>query len=69
MFPYTADICPEFLIAFGSHKFVSLRNPDDENIHLTLLPGYEGVITRLRSVNGSYFVSRDDTGVLGDITR
>lgn len=62
-FPYTADISPESLVAFGSHKFVSLWDPDDEYIHATL-PGHEGVVTCLRFVNGSCFVSGDDKGVL-----
>ena len=62
-FPYTADISPRSLIAFGSHKFVSLWNLPDEHIHATL-PGHEGVITCVRFVNESLFVSGDDKGVL-----
>jgi hypothetical protein len=63
-FPYTADISPESLVAFGSHKFVSLWNLPDENIHATL-PGHEGVVTclRFREANAC-FVSGDDKGVL-----
>ena len=62
-FPYTADISPGSLIAFGSHRFVSLWNLPDEHIHATL-PGHEGVITCVRFVNESFFVSGDDKGVL-----
>ena len=62
-FPYTADISSDSLLAFGSHKFVSLWNLDDENIHATI-PGHEGVVTCLRFVNGSCFVSGDDKGIL-----
>ena len=62
-FPYTADISPESLVAFGSHKSVSLWNIPDEKIHATL-PAHEGVITCLRFVNESCFVSGDDKGVL-----
>lgn len=62
-FPYTADISPGSLIAFGSHKFVSLWNLPDEHIHATL-PGHEGAISCVRFVNESCFVSGDDKGVL-----
>ena len=63
-FPYSADISPAgSLVAFGSHKFVSLWNLNDENIHATL-PGHEGVITCLRFVDESCFISGDDKGVL-----
>ena len=62
-FPYAADTSPESLVAFGSHKFVSLWNLQDENIHATL-PGHEGVVTCLRFVSESLFVSGDDNGVL-----
>jgi len=62
-FPYTAHISPESLVAFGSHKFVSLWNLSNENIHTTL-PGHEGVVTCVRFVNGCFFVSGDDNGVL-----
>lgn len=62
-FPYTADISSNSLVAFGSHKFVSLWNLHDKNIHTTL-PGHEGVVTCLRFICGSCFVSGDDRGVL-----
>jgi elongator complex protein 2 len=62
-FPYTADISPESLVAFGSHKFVSLWNLDDESIHATI-PGHEGVVTCLRFVSESCFVSGDDKGII-----
>lgn len=62
-FPYTADISPESLVAFGSHKFVSLWNLSDENIHVTF-PGHEGIVTCLRFVSGGFFVSGDDRGFL-----
>ena len=62
-FPYTADISPESLVAFGSHKSVSLWNLPDERIHATL-PGHEGVVTCLRFVSKGLFVSGDDNGVL-----
>jgi len=62
-FPYAADISSESLVAFGSHKFVSLWNLPDGNIHATL-PGHEGVVTCIRFVNESFFVSGDDNGVL-----
>ena len=62
-FPYTADISPESLVAFGSHKFVSLWNLPDEKIHATL-PGHESVVTCVRFVNKSFLVSGDDNGVL-----
>ena len=63
-FPHAADISPESLVAFGSHKFVSLWNLPDGNIHATL-PGHEGIVTCIRFVNGTFFVSGDDNGVLG----
>jgi len=62
-FPYTADISPGSLIAFGSHKFVSLWNLPDEYVHATL-PGHEGAITCVQFLNESCFVSGDDKGVL-----
>ena len=62
-FPYTAGISPESLVAFGSHKFVSLWNLSDENIHVTL-PGHEGAITCVCFVGKSCFVSGDEKGVL-----
>jgi elongator complex protein 2 len=62
-FPYTANISSESLVAFGSHRFVSLWNLYDENIHATL-PGHEGVVTCLRFVSESCIVSGDDKGVL-----
>lgn len=62
-FPYTADISPQFLVAFGSHKLVSLWNLHDENTFATL-PGHEGVVTCVRFINESCFVSGDDKGVL-----
>lgn len=62
-FPYTADISPESLVAFGSYKFVSLWSLHDENVHATL-SGHEGVVTCVRFVSESCFVSGDDKGVL-----
>lgn len=62
-FPYAADISPGSLIAFGSHKFISLWNLPDEYVYATL-PGHEGSITCIRFVNESCFVSGDDKGVL-----
>ena len=62
-FPYIAEISPESLVAFGSHKYVSLWNLPKEQIHATL-PGHEGVVTCLRFVSESSFVSGDDDGVL-----
>lgn len=62
-FPHAANISPESLVAFGSNKFVSLWNLYDENIHATL-PGHEGVVTCLRFVGESCFVSGDDKGVI-----
>lgn len=62
-FPFAADISQESLIAFGSHKFISLWNLSGERIHATL-PGHEGAVTCLRLVSGSCFVSGDDKGVL-----
>ena len=62
-FPYTADISPRSLVAFGSHKLVSLWNLADENIHATL-PGHEGVVTCIRFASENIFVSGDDNGVL-----
>ena len=62
-FPYTADISPESLVAFGSHKFVSLWSLHDENVHATL-SGHEGVVACVRFVSESCFVSGDDKGVL-----
>jgi len=62
-FPYAADISPGSLVAFGSHKFVSLWNLPDEYVNATL-PGHEGAITCVRFVNESCFVSADDGGVL-----
>ena len=46
-FPYTAGISPESLVAFGSHKIVSLWNLSDGKLHATL-PGHEGVFTCVR---------------------
>lgn len=62
-FPYTTDISPESLVAFGSHKFVSLWNLNDKNIHATL-PGHESVVTCLRFIDENRFVSGDEKGVL-----
>ena len=62
-FPYAADISPGSLVAFGSHKFVSLWNLSDGNTHATL-PGHEGIVTCIRFVNEGFFVSGDDNGVL-----
>lgn len=62
-FPFAADISPQSLIAFGSHKSISLWNLHDERIHAAL-PGHEGAITCLRFVSESCFVSGDDKGVL-----
>ena len=62
-FPFAADISQESLIAFGSHKFISLWNLPDERIHATL-PGHEGSVTCLCFVSGSCFASGDDKGVL-----
>jgi elongator complex protein 2 len=62
-FPFAADISPESLVAFGSHKLISLWNLPDERIHAAL-PGHEGIVTCLRFVNGSCFISGDDKGVL-----
>jgi len=62
-FPHAADISPGSLIAFGSHKFVSLWNLPDEHVHATL-PGHEGVVTCVRFVNEICFLSGDDKGVL-----
>jgi len=62
-FPHAADISPESLVAFGSHKFVSLWNLPDGNIHATL-PGHESVVTCIRFLSESLFVSGDDNGIL-----
>lgn len=62
-FPYTADISSDSLVAFGSHKLVSLWNLSDENVHATL-PGHESIVTCLHFLNERCIVSGDDKGAL-----
>ncbi|EPT02855.1 hypothetical protein FOMPIDRAFT_1159982 [Fomitopsis schrenkii] len=65
-YPYAADASNSSLVALGSGRLVALWNAEDAHdrgVYETL-PGHEGLVTSLRFVDESTFVSADDKGVL-----